>query len=98
DIMDEAPIRRGRPTIHEKRNKEIAILSGDVLYTQAFSFLTKNEAHYLPDLFVVFNKMAKEACEGQQLDMEFEEKPQISIADYMEMIRLKTSVLLGAAL
>src|SRR5699024_2532425 len=49
-------------------------------------------------LFIVFNKMAKEVCEGQQLDMEFEEKPQISIADYMEMIRLKTSVLLGAAL
>lgn len=98
DIMDEAPLRRGKPTIHKQWSQDVAILSGDVLYTKAFSLLTKNDAQYLSPLFDVFNQTAIEVCEGQQLDMDFEKREEVSLAEYIEMIRLKTSVLIGAAL
>lgn len=98
DIMDNAPLRRGKPTVHKKWNEHIAILSGDVLYTKAFIVLSQNDPQFLPALFAVFNATAKEVCEGQQLDMDFETKTDVTIDDYIEMIRLKTSVLLGAAL
>lgn len=98
DIMDEAPIRRGLPTVHEKWNTNIAILSGDVLLVKAYQLLSKQQKQHLPDLLELFNKTAVEVCEGQQLDMDFESKETVSISDYIEMIRLKTSVLLGCAL
>jgi geranylgeranyl diphosphate synthase type II len=98
DIMDEAPIRRGLPTVHEKWNSNIAILSGDVLLVKAYQLLSKQQKQHLPDLLELFNKTAVEVCEGQQLDMDFESKETVSISDYIEMIRLKTSVLLGCAL
>jgi geranylgeranyl diphosphate synthase type II len=85
-------------TVHEKWNPNIAILSGDVLFVKAYELLSKNESNHLPSLLEVFNKTAIEVCEGQQLDMDFEQKSHVSKEEYIEMIRLKTSVLLGAAL
>lgn len=98
DIMDEAPLRRGKETVHTKWNSNIAILSGDVLFVKAFEFLSNNDVNYLPQLIEVFTRTAAEVCEGQQLDMDFESRNDVSIDEYIEMIRLKTSVLLGAAL
>lgn len=98
DIMDEAPLRRGKETIHKKWNRDVAILSGDVLFVEAFKLLSQHKANILPDLFAVFNQTAKEVCKGQQLDMDFESSTSVTIESYIEMIRLKTSVLLGAAL
>ncbi|MDG1331094.1 MAG: polyprenyl synthetase family protein [Crocinitomicaceae bacterium] len=98
DIMDEAPLRRNQATVHEKWNRDVAILSGDVLMIKAYQLLGKIEAKLLPDAFQLFNKTAIEVCEGQQLDMDFEERSDVSIDEYIEMIRLKTSVLLGCAL
>jgi geranylgeranyl diphosphate synthase type II len=98
DIMDEAPLRRGKSTVHTKWNSNIAILSGDVLFVKAFEFLSDNDAKYLHPLIAVFTRTAAEVCEGQQLDMDFETRNDVSIEEYIEMIRLKTSVLLGAAL
>lgn len=98
DIMDEAPLRRKMPTVHEKWNTNIAILSGDVLLVKAYQELCKQETHQLPQLMQVFNQTAIEVCEGQQLDMDFESRTDVTIEDYIEMIRLKTSVLLGGAL
>ena len=98
DIMDEAPLRRGQQTVHEKWNTNIGILSGDVLFVEAFEFLSKNDPEILPELLTIFNRTAKEVCEGQQMDMDFESMDFVSIDQYIEMIRLKTSVLLGAAL
>lgn len=98
DIMDEAPIRRGRETVHTKWNQNIAILSGDVLLVKAYQLLAQQKAEVLPDLLNLFNKTAVEVCEGQQYDMDFELRDNVSIPEYIEMIRLKTSVLLGCAL
>src|SRR5690554_4904642 len=72
DIMDDAPLRRGKTTVHEKWNRDIAILSGDVLFVEAYSFLAKHDAHVLPQLLSIFSTTAKEVCEGQQMDMDFE--------------------------
>jgi geranylgeranyl diphosphate synthase type II len=98
DIMDAAPIRRGQATVHEKWNANIAILSGDVLLVKAYEQLAKYDSSTFHALFNVFNKTAIEVCEGQQMDMDFELRNQVSEAEYLEMIRLKTSVLLGCAL
>jgi len=98
DIMDGAPLRRGKTTIHEKWNADIAILAGDVLFTEAFNVLTKNDPTILPQLMATFTQASREVCEGQQMDMDFETSDEVTIEDYIEMIRLKTSVLLGAAL
>ena len=98
DIMDAAPIRRGQATVHERWNANIAILSGDVLLVQAYEQLAKYDSSTFHALFNVFNKTAIEVCEGQQMDMDFEERTDVRIAEYIEMIRLKTSVLLGCAL
>jgi geranylgeranyl diphosphate synthase type II len=98
DIMDNAPLRRGKPTVHQKWNQSIAILSGDGMIIEAYKLLH----NYFPEtshtLTGVFNKTALEVCEGQQLDMDFETLSQVSISDYLEMIRLKTAVLLGCSL
>lgn len=98
DIMDEAPLRRKKPTVHEKWNTNIAILSGDVLLVKAYQELCKQATHHLPQLMQVFNQTAIEVCEGQQLDMDFESGTDVTIEEYIEMIRLKTAVLLGTSL
>lgn len=99
DLMDKSPIRRGQPTVYRKWNDNTAILSGDAMSIEAYRSLEGIENPQL--LFKVlpfFNKMAIEICKGQQYDMDFEEREHVSIAEYIEMIRLKTAVLLGAAL
>jgi geranylgeranyl diphosphate synthase type II len=98
DIMDEAPLRRAKATVHEKWNTNIAILSGDVLFVKAYEQICKHPAHLIPSLLALFNKTAIEVCEGQQMDMDFETRNDVSAEEYIEMIRLKTSVLLGCAL
>jgi geranylgeranyl diphosphate synthase type II len=98
DIMDAAPLRRKQQTVHTKWNTNIAILSGDVLLVKAYQEICKQDAKVLPRLLEIFNRTAIEVCEGQQLDMDFETRNDVSIEEYVEMIRLKTSVLLGCAL
>ena len=98
DIMDDAPLRRGQETVHEKWNNNIAILSGDVLLVKAYQLIAKNDPQSLPEILAIFNRTAVEVCEGQQMDMDFESRDNVSIEEYIEMIRLKTSVLLGCAL
>ncbi len=98
DIMDDAPLRRAKQTVHEKWNSNIAILSGDVLFVKAYELICKNPTHLIPALMQVFNRTAIEVCEGQQMDMDFETRNDVSSDEYIEMIRLKTSVLLGCAL
>jgi len=98
DIMDEAPARRGKETVHKKWNNHIAILSGDVLFVKAYESLAKCDVKYMPTLLELFNKTAAEVCEGQQMDMDFETREFVTEEEYIEMIRLKTSVLLGCAI
>ena len=98
DIMDQAPLRRGKPTVHEKWNANIAILSGDVMLVRAYDLLLPTAAELLPEVIRLFNKTAAEVCEGQQLDMNFEGYETVSEEEYIQMIRLKTAVLLGLAL
>ena len=99
DLMDKSPIRRGQPTVYRKWNDNTAILSGDAMSIEAYRSLEGIENPQL--LFKVlpfFNKMSIEICKGQQYDMDFEVREHVSVAEYIEMIRLKTAVLLGAAL
>ncbi|WP_442796269.1 polyprenyl synthetase family protein [Pelobium manganitolerans] len=98
DIMDNAPLRRGKPTVHEKWNASVAILSGDVMFVKAYKLMIQVRPEILSGVLEVFNKTAVEVCEGQQIDMNFEVRQNVSIAEYLEMIRLKTAVLLGGAL
>lgn len=98
DIMDVAPLRRGEPTVHQKWNDNVAILSGDALLIKAYQELAKCPIDKIPALLHLFNATSLEVCEGQQYDMDFEERAQVSETAYIEMIRLKTSVLLGCAL
>lgn len=98
DVMDKADIRRGRPTVHVRWNDNTAILSGDQMVIEAYTLLSRVPADRLSETLRLFNKMATEICEGQQYDMEFEGREQVSIEEYMQMIRLKTSVLLATAL
>lgn len=98
DIMDRAPLRRGMETVYKKWNADIAILSGDTMFAMAYQYALRTEPAYVPDILRVFSKAAIEVCEGQQMDMNFEIQQEVEIADYLEMIRLKTAVLLGAAL
>lgn len=98
DIMDQAPLRRGFATVHEKWNKEIAILSGDVMFVKAYEQLIQFETAKLPELLSLFNQTAIEVCEGQQMDMNFEKLPEIQLKDYLQMIELKTAVLLACSL
>lgn len=95
DIMDHAPLRRGFQTVHEKWDTSTAILSGDTLFVQAMDYILNGESSLLNRLFL---QTAREVCEGQQMDMDFESRAQVSIDEYIEMIRLKTSVLIGCAL
>ena len=94
DLMDNAPIRRGKPTVHKRWNANTAILSGDQMMIEAYTLLQD----YPKEVWKVFNLMAREICEGQQKDMDFENRASVSTDEYIDMIRQKTSVLLGAAL
>lgn len=98
DIMDKAPLRRGKATVHEKWDPNTAILSGDAMFVQAYEELAEMNSEHLGALLKLFNRTAMEVCEGQQLDMAFETQDAVEIEEYMEMIRLKTSVLLAASL
>jgi geranylgeranyl diphosphate synthase type II len=101
DIMDKAPLRRGKATVHEKWNDNIAILSGDVMLVNAYQYL--NQCDHLSlsafqHLIARFNRTAAEVCEGQQMDMNFETRAEVRVDEYIEMIRLKTSVLIGLSM
>lgn len=98
DIMDNAPLRRGKPTVHEKWNRDVAILSGDAMMIQSYQLLMKTRPDALRRVLEIFNATALEVCEGQQMDMDFQTRDRVSIDEYMEMIRLKTSVLLAGAM
>ncbi|MFM9421822.1 MAG: hypothetical protein RIR06_283 [Bacteroidota bacterium] len=98
DIMDNSPLRRGAKTVHEKWNINTAILSGDGMMIQAYALLQKNANDKFALLFERFNTTAWEVCVGQQMDMDFEKRTNVSKEEYVEMIRLKTAVLLGCAL
>lgn len=99
DIMDAAPLRRGQPTAHEKWNTTTAILSGDVMLIYAYRFLAQcGDADTVLRLVNIFNRVATEVCEGQQMDVNFESRLEVSISEYLRMIELKTAVLLGGAL
>jgi geranylgeranyl diphosphate synthase type II len=101
DIMDKAPLRRGKPTVHEKWNDNIAILSGDVMLVNAYQYLNQCDHLSLTAyqyLLTRFNRTAAEVCEGQQMDMNFETRTEVSVEEYIEMIRLKTSVLIGLSM
>jgi len=97
DIMDQAPLRRNKTTVHKKWNLNTAILSGDVLLVNAYQLLQQQQGN-IRELLFLFNKTAVEVCEGQQIDLNFESQNNITIQEYEEMIRLKTSVLLACAL
>ena len=98
DIMDEADVRRNSPTVHKKYNKNIAILSGDAMSIMAYNYLQKSETNNLGSMLSLFSQTALEVCEGQQLDMDFETMKNVSIPEYLNMIRLKTAVLLACSL
>ena len=98
DIMDKAPLRRGVITVHEKWDKNIAILSGDVMLVESYKLLMSVDDNNLRSILQVFNKAATEVCEGQQMDMDFETRNDVSIEEYLKMIEYKTSVLLAASL
>ena len=95
DIMDEAPLRRGKDTVHQKWNKNVAILSGDVMVIQVYNLLLDLEDRHLKPVLEVFNQCAIQVCEGQQIDMMFEDNDEVSESNYLEMIGLKTATLLG---
>ena len=98
DVMDNADVRHGVPTVHKKWDERTAILSGDTMLTLATCAIADvTQINLLPSILALFNKTAIEVYEGQQLDMNFETMSAVSEADYLEMIRLKTSVLLGCA-
>ncbi|MDB5004036.1 MAG: isoprenyl synthetase [Mucilaginibacter sp.] len=98
DIMDNAPLRRGRVTVHERWNQNAAILSGDVMLIEGYKLMMQVEDRLLRVILDIFNKTAIGVCEGQQLDMDFEVRNDVKIDEYIYMIRLKTAVVLGGAL
>lgn len=97
DIMDNAPIRRGKETVWKKWTANGAILSGDVMCIDSYRRLAEVDGKFLPDVLALFSKTAAQVCEGQQLDMEFENVDRIGMADYIKMIGLKTAVLLACS-
>lgn len=98
DIMDKATLRRGVPTVHVKYNDSTALLTGDVMMIVAYEYLARLDKNILPRILQLFNRTAREVCEGQQLDMDFEQRTDVSLAEYIRMIELKTSVLVAASL
>jgi geranylgeranyl diphosphate synthase type II len=98
DIMDQADMRRNSPAVHKKYNQNIAILSGDAMSIMAYNYLQKSETQNLDSMIRLFSQTALEVCEGQQFDMDFESRMDVSIPEYLNMIRLKTAVLLACSL
>ena len=98
DIMDNARIRRGKKTVHEKWNKNVAILSGDTMLVQAYQLLSNVDKSIVKELITVFSKAATEVCEGQQWDMDFEIQKEVTLQEYLKMIEYKTAVLLAVSL
>ena len=97
DIMDRSPLRRGHDTVWKKWNEDTAILSGDVMCIDAYKRIAKAPAAVLPEVLGLFSKTASEVCDGQQLDMDFEKRSRVSMNEYMQMIGLKTGVLLACS-
>lgn len=98
DIMDAAPLRRGKETVFKKWNPNVAILAGDTMFALANKYMLKTRPQAISEVMELFNQTAIEVCEGQQYDMDYESNDEVTIADYIEMIRLKTAVLLAASL
>jgi geranylgeranyl diphosphate synthase type II len=98
DIMDESPLRRGKPTVHLRYGLNSAILSGDALLIESYIRLVQTKPALLPDLIKEFNRVALQVCQGQQMDMDFQNREEVSLSEYREMIGLKTAVLLGSSL
>lgn len=98
DIMDQAPLRRGKETVYKKWNTNVAILSGDTMFALAYRLMSAKRSGNLKDILDTFTRAAIEVCEGQRIDMDFETTADVTIPAYIEMIRLKTAVLLGASL
>ncbi|MDR2935788.1 MAG: polyprenyl synthetase family protein [Rikenellaceae bacterium] len=97
DIMDDAPLRRGRPTVHERWSPNAAILSGDAMVILAYELMSQVDPSVLPAVLAVFNRVAMEVCKGQRYDMDFEQRTDVSKSEYLRMIELKCAVLLGGA-
>lgn len=98
DIMDKAPLRRNKETVHKKFGQNTAILAGDVMLIAAYDNINKVNVSSLPRIMTLFNNTAREVCEGQQMDMDFETSTEVGFNEYLKMIELKTSVLLAASL
>jgi geranylgeranyl diphosphate synthase type II len=98
DIMDKAPLRRGVETVHNKYGESTALLSGDVMLIRAYDYLNKISSPHLHKILHLFNKTAREVCEGQQLDMDYEKHDVVLLDQYVRMVELKTSVLIAASL
>ena len=98
DIMDKAPLRRGRQTVHEKYGASTALLAGDVMLVAAYEYINKVGSGHVRSILQLFNTTAKQVCEGQQIDMDFEGRDRVGFGEYLAMIELKTSVLLAASL
>ncbi len=98
DIMDKAPLRRGKTTVYKKWNANIAILAGDTLFALAYQYAIQAESNLLPVILPLFNQTAIEVCEGQQFDLNYETSEMVRLNQYIEMIRLKTAVLFATSL
>jgi geranylgeranyl diphosphate synthase, type II len=98
DIMDEAPLRHGQETVHTRWNQKLAILAGDTLYALAYRYVMQSDKEQLPSILETFNSTALEACEGQQMDINFESLDVVSKADYLQMSNYKTAALFGASM
>ncbi len=98
DIMDNADVRRNKPTVHKKWNDNVGILSGDAMLINAYQYIAQCEKDVLPDLLNLFNNVALGVCEGQQYDMDFEDRVDVTVDEYLEMIKLKTAILLAGSL
>lgn len=98
DLMDQSPLRRGKPTVYTKWNANTAILSGDTMFNMAWEYFLQHPHPQLHNILTTFTQTARKVCEGQQYDMEFETRNDVTIPEYMSMIRLKTAVLIAGAL
>ncbi len=98
DIMDAAPLRRGKTTVHQKWDINTGILSGDAMLIEAYRFLEPYSATVFKELTMLFSKTAMEVCEGQQYDVDFETREEVEITEYLKMIEYKTAVLVGASM
>ena len=98
DMMDEANLRRGQPTVHTKYDANTAVLVGDIMVIRAYEYLQPIQSNHLSKILGLFNQTAREVCEGQQLDMDYAKRSTVSLEEYIHMITLKTSVLLAASL